>query len=113
RMQVVQFDDDGRTKTLLFNPSDVERDRAATFYVNLARTMGIAQRPMEKLLFPQHGTVPQHLERIGLQPGDVDYLAFDHLHVQDLRRWLGSTEPALFPKAKLLVTRAEWEATRD
>src|SRR5581483_7183497 len=30
RMQVVQFMHDGALKTLLFNPSDVERDRSAT-----------------------------------------------------------------------------------
>jgi len=113
RMQVVQFLENGALKTLLFNPSDVERDRAATYYVDLARTMGLAQKPLEKLLMPSHGTVPQHLERLGLRPEDVDYVAYDHLHVQDLRRWLGGGEPAYFPKAKLLVTKAEWESTRD
>ncbi len=113
RMQVIQFDEDGATKTLLFNPSDVERDRAATFYANLQKTMGAAQKPLEKLMLPSHGTVPQHLEQLGLTPSDVDYVAYDHLHVQDLRRWLGGGEPAFFPNAKLLVTKAEWETTRD
>jgi len=113
RMQVIQFDEDGALKTLLFNPSDIERDRAATFYANLQKTMGAAQRPLEKLMLPAHGTVPARLEQLGIRPADVDYVAFDHLHVQDLRRWLGGGEPAFFPKAKLLVTRAEWEATRD
>jgi hypothetical protein len=113
RMQIVQFEEEGALKTLLFNPSDVERDRAATFYVDLSRTMGIAQKPLEKLMLASHGTVQQHLERLGLRPEDVDYLAYDHLHVQDVRRWLGGGEPAFFPRAKLLVTKAEWEATRD
>src|SRR6185436_7892154 len=86
RMQVVQFDEDGVTRTLLFNPSDIERDRAATFYANLQATMGAFQKPLEKLMLPQHNTVPAVLEKCGLTPGDVDYIAFDHLHVQDLRR---------------------------
>src|SRR6185436_6330443 len=113
RMQVVQFDEDGVKKTLLFNPSDVERDRAAIFYANLQKTMGAMQAPLERLMLPSHGTVPSHLEKLGIKPADVDYIAYDHLHVQDLRRWLGGGEPAFFPNAKLLVTRAEWEETRD
>ena len=113
RMQVVQFDEDGVTKTLLFNPSDIERDRAATFYAKLQASMGAAQKPLERLMLPSHGTVPQHLERLGLRPEQIDYVAFDHLHVQDLRRWLGGGEPAYFPKAKLLVMKTEWDATRD
>jgi hypothetical protein len=43
----------------------------------------------------------------------VDYLAFDHLHVQDIRRWLGGEgDAAYFPRAKLLVQRAEWECAK-
>jgi glyoxylase-like metal-dependent hydrolase (beta-lactamase superfamily II) len=113
RMQVVQFDEDGVKKTLLFNPSDVERDRAAIFYANLQKAMGAMQKPLEALMLPSYGTVPAHLEKLGLEPADVDYIAYDHLHVQDLRRWLGGGEPAFFPNAKLLVTRAEWEQTND
>lgn len=113
RMQVVQFDEDGALKTLLFNPSDIERDRAATFYANLVHSMGALQKPLERVMLPSHGDVPSHLAKLGLLPEDVDYVAFDHLHVQDLRRWLGGGEPAYFPKATLLVTKAEWEATRD
>lgn len=114
RMQVVQFDEAGVRKTLLFNPSDLERDRAALFYANLARSMGAAQKPLERLMLPQHATVPEVLAQLGLRPESIDYLAYDHLHVQDLRRWLGTaTEPAFFPNAKLLVAKAEWEETRD
>lgn len=113
RMQVVQFEADGVLKTLLFNPSDIERDRAATFYVKLQQSMGLVQKPLEKLLLPNYGLVPHYLEQLGIAPASVDYIAYDHLHVQDLRRWLGGGEPAFFPKAKLLVTRAEWEQTID
>ena len=56
--------------------------------------------------------------RLGLQPADVDYVSFDHLHVQDVRFVLGSTEPGrdgkgpippLFPNAKLITQRREWD----
>src|SRR3712207_2549856 len=54
----------------------------------------------------------------GLRPQDVDFISFDHLHVQDLRFVLGTTEPLagesaprppLFPNAKLITQRKEWD----
>ena len=33
------------------------------------------------------------LAKVGLRPEDVDFVSFDHLHVQDLRFVLGTTEP--------------------
>jgi hypothetical protein len=43
----------------------------------------------------------------------VDFVTCDHLHTQDLRKWLGANgRPAYFPNARLLVTRAEWESVR-
>jgi hypothetical protein len=68
-----------------------------------------------------HGDVPGHLAALGIAPADVDYLVFDHLHTQDVRRWLGTIEPqadlspdqpvnAVFPNARLLVQRRELAA---
>lgn len=112
RMQVVQFRDaGGGLRTLLFNPSDYERGVLAPFYGRLRERYGdfLSQRVMST----RHGSVPGHLEALGLSPGDVDYLAFDHLHIQDLRRWLGDgSTPGLFPRARLLVPRAEWECVQ-
>jgi hypothetical protein len=110
RMQVVQFDHGGKRRTLLFNPSDVERNKAATYYAKLADKFGgpVADRVMQT----NHGTVTEHLKAFGLSPADVDFIAYDHLHVQDLRGWLGGQSP-VFPKARLLVQKAEWEETRD
>ena len=54
------------------------------------------------------------LAKVGLRPEDVDYVSFDHLHVQDLRFVLGTHEPIegepaprppLFPNAKLIAQR--------
>ena len=109
RMQVVQFTHEGRRKTLLFNPSDYERNKAATFYADLTVKFG---KLLAERVFPTYfGTVPEQLARLGLHPSDVDYLAYDHLHVQDLRGWLG--KDALFPNAKLLVMKSEWDSVRD
>lgn len=113
RMQVVQYRDwEGRPRILLFNPSDYDRGERAPFFAKLLERYGefIGRR----LLRTRHGTVASHLEALGLRPEDVDYLAFDHLHVQDLRGWLGGEgASAFFPRARLLVQRAEWEGTNN
>ncbi|HYO71106.1 MAG TPA: hypothetical protein VEU33_34000 [Archangium sp.] len=112
RMQVVQYMEDGMTRTLLFNPSDYERSQAAPFFKSLRAKYG--DFVSDKVMTRRHGTVQSHLTALGLKPEDVDYIAFDHLHVQDVRRWLGGDgEPAYFPRAKLLVQRAEWESVKN
>jgi hypothetical protein len=109
RMQVVQFEHEGRTKTLLFNPSDYERNKAATFYANLSAKFG---KLLSDKVFPTYfGTVPEQLKKLGLSPEDVDFIAYDHLHVQDLRGWLAPG--GVFPRAQLLVMRPEWESVKD
>jgi hypothetical protein len=113
RMQVVQFEDsDGVARILLFNPTDYDRGLTAPFYAVLRQRYG--HFLSDKVLSTRYGKVSEHLARLGLSPADIDYIAFDHLHIQDLRGWLGGegSDP-FFPRAKLLVQRAEWEATRD
>ncbi len=109
RMQIVQFEHDGRRKTLLFNPTDVEGSRAAVFYKDLSEKFG--DFLSRKVIPTYFGTVESHLAAAGLTPADVDYVAFDHLHVQELRRWLGAAP--FFPRARLLVMRAEWDEVQD
>ncbi len=51
------------------------------------------------------------LERLGFGPDDIDYLAFDHFHTQDLRPVVGTTNGSLaprFPRATLLAPAREW-----
>jgi glyoxylase-like metal-dependent hydrolase (beta-lactamase superfamily II) len=112
RMNVVQWLQDGQVRTLLFNPTDYARGQKAPFYWNLRQRYGSFLS--DKVLSTRHGSVASHLEAQGLRPQDVDYIAFDHLHIQDVRGWLGAPGvPAFFPRAKLLVQRAEWEGARD
>lgn len=111
RMFVVQFDTDEGLKTLLVSPTDHERAIETPFFRRLAdRTPRFVIERIRRV----HATVPAVLERIGLAPEAVDYITYDHLHTQDLRRWLGSdNEPGLFPNARLLVHRREWTSVRD
>jgi hypothetical protein len=121
RMLVVQWDEGEVTRTLLFEPSDFDLGEYTPYFARLG-----AQTPdvVEKRIVTKHASVLEHLARLGIDPADVDYLAFDHLHTQDVRRWVGTTTPQpdlspaaplepVFPNARLLVQRAELEALRE
>ncbi len=109
RCLLVQFMQRGALKTLLFNPTDVEAARATPFFARLIAGM---PRAAEELVAPKYPSLEAQLGDHGVRPEDVDYVAFDHFHTQDLRRLLGTTDgerAARFPRAKLLAPRNEWE----
>lgn len=111
RCFVVQFDTDDGLKTLLVSPSDHERGLETPFFRRLADS---APRVLEPLIAKRYTTVPDLVASIGLAPEDIDYITYDHLHTQDVRRWLGTDdEPAIFPNARLLVMRREVDCARD
>lgn len=101
RMIVVQFKSADGIKTMLVSPSDVQRNRETPYFKRLGRRRLLP----ESLFAPVLGTVEGALQSIGLKPEDIDYITYDHLHTQDVRRWLVE---GYFPNAKLLVTRQEW-----
>ncbi|MEU1204138.1 hypothetical protein [Nocardia sp. NPDC005825] len=120
RMVVIRWrDSDGTPRVLLFEPSDVELGRYTPYFDKLARrTPDVVSNRM----VTEHGTVLAHLSLLGIDPGEVDYLMFDHLHTQDLRRWIGTTEyqpdlgertEPVFPRAKVIVQRDELAAMAD
>lgn len=120
RMLVIRWTDtDGRARVLLFEPSDYELGRYTPYFDDLGqKTPDVVQRQV----VTEHGTVLDHLRRLGIRPEDVDYLMFDHLHTQDLRRWVGTTaqqddldgQPqAAFPNAKVIVQRDELAAMAE
>lgn len=111
RLRVIQFNSGEGVKTLLVGPSDWENQRETPFFAQLDRKAGKLSGVMESLLFRRVDTVLSVLARIGLAPEDIDYLTYDHLHTQNLTRWLGGDQP-IFPNAKLLVMRAEWESSK-
>jgi hypothetical protein len=120
RMLVIRWTESGgRRRVLLFEPSDHELGRYTPYFETLSqRTPAMIERRMVRV----HGTVPGHLARLGIAPEEVDYLMFDHLHTQDLRRWVGTTahqddlgtQPrAAFPNAKVIVQRGELAAMAE
>src|SRR5688572_12549835 len=106
RMQLVQVQASGRVITILVNPTDPQRSAAAPYFARLEEKYGATAK---KLLGTFHSTIEQGLQTWGVAPEAVDYVTFDHLHVQDVRGLLapGPGGRAYLPNAKLLAQRAE------
>lgn len=113
RSLLVQVMAEGRLANVLFNPTDRDTSRNTPFFRQIIDRFGWA----EDFFGKPFGTVEDGLAKLGLTAADIDVIAFDHFHTQDLRPSLGTTrgdglsEPiaARFPNAKLLAPRAEWE----
>lgn len=113
RCLLVQFLQEGELRTLLFNPTDVEAARATPYFARLVAQIGDA---VARRLARRAPPLEAQLAELGLSPADVDYVAFDHFHTQDLRGLLGTRDgsrPARFPNARLLAPRLEWEDWDD
>jgi hypothetical protein len=112
RLFVVQYRDfAGELKTLLFSPSDLEGNRETPFFKRLTDKPW-TPRAVQNVLAPVFQDVEAALAGTGIRPEQVDYISYDHLHTQDIRRWLGSQgTPGYFPNAKLLVHAQEWQST--
>jgi glyoxylase-like metal-dependent hydrolase (beta-lactamase superfamily II) len=125
RMFVVQWQEDGRTRTLVAEPSDYELGIDTPYLRHAIDRLPMSEERALKLLFVRHPTVVEHLAALGIAPEDVDYLVFDHLHTQDIRRLVGTTTPQpdlghpdapvppTFPNARMIVQRTELEHVRD
>ena len=119
RLVVVRWrEPDGKPKVLLFEPTDVELARRTPYFARLSESTPAA---FERAFARPLGDVMSHLRSVGIDATDVDWITFDHLHTQDVRRWIGTTEPVrdlsqsspitpALPNARLLVQRAELEA---
>ncbi len=106
RMQLVQVATIARTVTILVNPTDPQRSAKAPYFTRLEeRFGGLATRLLSRL----HTTIADALTTWGVAPEAIDYVTFDHLHVQDVRGLLApdSDGRVLLPNAKLLAQRAE------
>jgi glyoxylase-like metal-dependent hydrolase (beta-lactamase superfamily II) len=113
RCVLVQFMQRGELKNLLFNPTDVEAAKATPFFARFIETLG---HRLSDLAAGKFDSIETQLARFGLGPADIDYIAYDHFHTQDLRNILGTTDDARtarFPNAKLLAPRVEWEDWDD
>jgi hypothetical protein len=111
--------DDGSTKTLLAEPTDHELGDKTPFFAEEKKRIRRFGPWLENRMVERHATLLQVLSAAGIAPEEVDYLSFDHLHTQDVRRLIGTHEPvkelghskepvpAWFPNAKLIVQAAE------
>jgi hypothetical protein len=121
RLVVVQYEDfEGDVKTLVYEPTVPEGPAEAPFYEQMIERYG--EFLSYKVLAQIYNSVPEALAKTGVRPDDVDFVSFDHLHVQDVRLVLGTTEPMegesaprppLFPNAKLLTQRKEYDTFRS
>jgi glyoxylase-like metal-dependent hydrolase (beta-lactamase superfamily II) len=118
RALLVQVRVDGEVRNILFNPTHVEAALSAPFFRQLADRVG--EWAATHLLTRRYGSVHEQLARLGLSPSDIDVIAFDHFHVQDLRPLLGARgergeedRPGLYSRALLLAPRCEWEDWDD
>lgn len=119
RMVVVQYDDwNSQARTLVFEPTVPAGSAEAPFYNNLQKL--VQKVPFgalaSKAVLKYFNEPDVALGKVGLTPDDVDFCTFDHLHVQDPRMILGSTETIaseaaprspLFGDAKMLTHRRE------
>lgn len=115
RLVLVQFEDfDGDLKILAWEPTIPEGPAEAPFYSQLLERYG--EFLSYKVFAKFYNSVDEALALCGLTRADVDYVSFDHLHVQDPRIYMGTTEPIgsereprepFFPNAKFVFQRKE------
>src|SRR5262249_4593142 len=90
RMQIVSMETRAGVKRVLVNPSAQQRNQETRFFKRLA---GRAPELVQKLIAKRHSTVAARIAEAGLRGEDIDYVTFDHLHTQDVRRLLGEWCP--------------------
>jgi len=113
KMFVIQVNSVSGIKTILVSPSDTVANAETPFFKRMTPESGGLSKVAKKFLAPELGGVEASLKSLGISPRDIDYITYDHLHTQDLRKWLGSHgRPGLFPNAKLLVMEQEWASTK-
>lgn len=114
RMHLVQVRSQGQLINILVNPTDADRSIQAPFFARQIERYG--EFLSRRVLSTTHGTVASALEEWGVLPEDIDYITFDHLHVQDVRGLLGTEAPepgqreptpAFLPNARLLAQAEE------
>jgi hypothetical protein len=106
RMHLVQVTANGRIVTILVNPTDAPRSAKAPFFARMEERYGSFAT---KLLSKMHTPIGAALDGWGIAREAIDYVTFDHLHVQDVRGLLapGPDGRVFLPNAKLLAQRTE------
>ncbi len=109
RLVLVRFTDlAGASRLLAWEPTIPEGSAKAPFFANLIKRFG--EFLSWKVFTTQFHTLAQAMAEAGVKAEDVDYIAFDHLHVQEIRLPLGTKDGSIkpvFPRARLLVMPQE------
>jgi glyoxylase-like metal-dependent hydrolase (beta-lactamase superfamily II) len=106
RSLLVQVRTEAGIKNILFNPTDGPANQATPFYARLAAK---TPRALLRPFLPGPNRCAEQLAALGLSCADIDVVAFDHFHTQDIRPLLGGDGiAARFPNALLLAPRVEW-----
>ncbi|MCB9585612.1 MAG: hypothetical protein H6718_09450 [Polyangiaceae bacterium] len=109
---LVQFLQRGELKNLLFNPTDDIASRETPFFKRMIEQVG--EYVAFNVLQQKFDSLESQLSALGLDGSDIDYVAFDHFHTQDLRALLGTSgRSARFPNAVLLAPAREWDDWDD
>lgn len=114
RLFIVQFDSPSGLKTMLFSPSDIDGNRETPYFKRLSENTAPSwlRERAQAFMAPIYNRVEDALAQVGLKPADIDFISYDHLHTQDVRKWLGCDgRSGFFPNAKLLVMAQEWDST--
>ena len=114
RCLLVQFLQRGELRHLLWNPTDVIAARQTPYFRYIVDTFG--EFLSYEVFTRRFDTLETQLAGLGLSVEQIDYLAFDHFHTQDLRTLLGTSDGRLaprFPRARLLAPASEWAAWDD
>jgi glyoxylase-like metal-dependent hydrolase (beta-lactamase superfamily II) len=106
RSLLIQVRADGAIKNILFNPTDGPANQRTPFYAKLAAG---TPKLLSRAFLPKPNRAAEQLAELGLSCADIDVIAFDHFHTQDIRPLLGDAiTPGRFPNALLLAPRSEW-----
>jgi glyoxylase-like metal-dependent hydrolase (beta-lactamase superfamily II) len=110
RCLLVQLETESGPKNVLFNPTDPDASSQTPFFVKLRSRIERVAPFADRLLTRGFRSIEEQLDGVGLSPADIDVIAFDHFHTQDLRPMLGDGgQAARFPNALLLAPKREWE----
>jgi len=96
------------TKHVLFNPTDANASRRTPFFEKLAASLESRFSFAERLLAKPFPSLEAQLAAAGVRPEDIDVVAYDHFHTQDVRPILGQGDGGRFPNAVLLAPKQEW-----
>ena len=111
RCLLIQVIAEGELKNILFNPTDYDASRATPYFAKMLDKVG---ERGAKLMATQYGHADAQLAELGLSADDIDLVAWDHFHTQDIRPILGDgTLQARFPNAYLLAPQHEWDDWGD